>query len=404
MALTDLAIKQAKPQDKLYYLKDGDSLFLEVTPAGGKNWRFRYRFNGKAGVLSPGKYPAVSLAEAREKAAEARKLLAEGVNPGEAKKAAKIAAKEASANAFALLAQEWYEKQLPRWTPDHARRVLESLQNDAFPDLGNIAITDLSAPQILSTVRKVEKRGAIETAGRVLQRISAVLRYGVQTGRLAINPALALSGALTAAKVEHRPAMPRGELPEFYRRLAVANLYEPTRIAMHLLVLTFVRPGELRAARWDEFDIERAEWRIPAERMKMRVMHIVPLSQQALALLASLRPLSGRGALLFPAMTDHDRPMSENTLSYAMGRMGYKGVATPHGFRALASTTLNEEGFDPDIIERQLAHAERNKVRAAYHRAEYLDERRKLMQWWANFLDAQQGVNVRPVDFKRSRG
>ncbi len=219
----------------------------------------------------------------------------------------------------------------------------------------------------------------------MLQRISAVLRYGVQTGRLAINPALDLSGALTAAKVEHRPAMPRGELPEFYRRLAAANLYELTRIAMQLLVLTFVRHGELRAARWEEFDIERAEWRVPAERMKMRVMHIVPLSQQALALLASLRPLSGRGALLFPAMTDHDRPMSENTLSYAMGRMGYKGVATPHGFRALASTTLNEEGFDPDIIERQLAHAERNKVRAAYHRAEYLDERRMLMPWWAEY-------------------
>lgn len=198
--------------------------------------------------------------------------------PGRCQESTKIVAKEASANAFALLAQEWYEKQLPRGTPDHARRVLESLQNDAFPDLGNITITDLSAPQILATVRKVEKRGAIETAGRVLQRISAVLRYCVQTGRLAINPALALSGALTAAKVEHRPAMPCGELPEFYRRLTAANLYEPTRIAMPLLVLTFVRPGELRAARWEEFDIERAEWRIPVERMKMRMPHLVPLS------------------------------------------------------------------------------------------------------------------------------
>ena len=402
MALTDLAIKQAKPQDKIYYLKDGGSLFLEVTPAGGKNWRFRYRFNGKAGVLSPGKYPAVSLAEARERAAEARRLLAEGINPGEAKKEAKLAAQAASANAFELLTLEWYEKQLPRWTPDHARRVLESLQNDAFPDLGRVAIGDITAPLILATVRKIEKRGAIETAGRVLQRISAVLRYAVQTGRLEVNPAQALSGTLTASKVEHRPALPRAELPEFYRRLAAANLYEPTRIALHLLVLTFVRPGELRAARWEEFDIERAEWRIPAERMKMRQPHIVPLSRQALALLATLQPLTGRGALLFPAMTDHAKPMSENTLSYAMGRMGYQGVATPHGFRALASTTLNEEGFDPDVIERQLAHAERNKVRAAYHRAEYLDERRKMMQWWADFLDSQQGLNMMPVSFKRA--
>lgn len=390
MALTDLAIKQAKPQDKIYYLKDGGSLFLEVTPAGGKNWRFRYRFNGKAGVLSPGKYPAVSLAEARERVAEARRLLAEGINPGEAKKEAKLAAQVASASAFEVIAIEWHEKQLPRWTPGHAARIMDSLVKDVFPHLGRINVAELTAPKILACVQKVEKRGAVETAGRVLQRINAVLRYAIQTGRTDRNPANDVVGALTAQKVQHMPALPRAELPEFYRRLAAANLYQPTRIAMHLLVLTFVRPGELRAARWEEFDIERAEWRIPAERMKMRQPHIVPLSRQALALLATLQPLTGRGALLFPAMTDHAKPMSENTLSYAMGRMGYQGVATPHGFRALASTTLNEEGFDPDVIERQLAHAERNKVRAAYHRAEYLDERRKMMQWWASYLDQQQ--------------
>lgn len=386
MPLTDLTIRQAKPQDKPYHMPDGDALYLEVTPAGGKRWLFRYRFNGKPAKLALGKYPAVSLAEARDKASAARRLLAEGGNPGAAKKEAKLAAQTASANAFELLTLEWYEKQLPRWTPDHARRVLESLQNDAFPDLGKLPVGDITAPLILATVRKVEARGAIETAGRVLQRISAVLRYAVQTGRLEHNPALALTGALTTVKVEHRPALPRAELPEFFRRLAAANLYQPTRIAMHLLVLTFVRPGELRAARWAEFDLERAEWRIPAERMKMRQPHIVPLSRQALAWLAALQPLTGHGELLFPAMTDHSKPMSENTLSYAMGRMGYQGTATPHGFRALASTTLNEEGFDPDVIERQLAHAERNKVRAAYHRAEYLDERRKMMQWWADFI------------------
>lgn len=393
MALTDLAIRQAKPQDKPYQLADGEALYLEVTPAGGKRWLYRYRYLGKPCKLALGKYPAVSLSAARAKAAEARQLLAEGQNPAEAKKAAKEAAKAVSANAFELLAMEWYEKQLPRWTPGHARRVLESLQADAFPDLGKIAVAELTAPQILAAVRKIEGRGAIETAGRVLQRISAVIRYAVQTGRASSNPAGDLSGTLTAAKVENRPALPRGELPEFYRRLAAANLYQPTRIAMHLLILTFVRPGELRAALWDEFDFDRAEWRIPAERMKMRAPHIVPLSRQALALLEELQPLTGRGALLFPAMTDHARPMSENTLSYAMGRMGYQGTATPHGFRALASTTLNEEGFKPDVIERQLAHAERNKVRAAYHRAEYLDERRSMMQWWADLLFEQQGVS-----------
>lgn len=386
MALTDLAIRQAKPQDKPYQLADGESLYLEVSPSGGKLWRFRFRFQGKAGILALGKYPAVGLSDARQKAHEARVQLAQGINPSQAKKEAKVVAQIAATNAFELVAREWHEKQLDRWTPDHARRVMDSLEIDAFPDLGKLPVPDLTAPLILNTILKIEKRGAVETAQRVLQRISAIIRFAIQTGRATDNPAINLVGAIRAKKVEHRPALPRGELREFYRRLAAEPLYIPTRIAMHLLMLTFVRPGELRAARWEEFDEERAEWRIPAERMKMREPHLVPLSRQALELLKELRPLTGKSALLFPAVTDLKKPMSENTLGYAMGRMGYKGTATPHGFRALASTVLNEEGFDPDIIEKQLAHAERNKVRAAYHRAEYLEERRKMMQWWADFL------------------
>ncbi|WP_374554253.1 tyrosine-type recombinase/integrase [Aquitalea pelogenes] len=402
MPLTDLAIRQAKPQDKPYHLPDGGSLFLEVTPAGGKLWLFRYRHNGKPGKLSLGKYPTVSLASARDKAAEARMLLDEGKNPSQEKKVAKASAKEASANAFEAIAREWHLKQMVLWTPAHAARVLDSLETDAFPDLGKIPVSELTAPQILATIRKIESRGALETASRVLQRIGSVMRYAIQTARAQTNPASDLAGAISSAKVEHRPALPRNELPEFFKRLEAEPIYQPTRIAMHLLILTFVRPGELRAARWEEFDLVRKEWRIPAERMKMRAPHIVPLSSSALALLDELKPLTGRNAMLFPAMTDHDRPMSENTLSYAMGRMGYKGTATPHGFRALASTVLNEEGFDPDVIERQLAHAERNKVRAAYHRAEYLEERRRMMQWWADFIAAQQGGNVVPVNFKRA--
>ncbi|MCD4502899.1 tyrosine-type recombinase/integrase [Chromobacterium piscinae] len=390
MALTDLAIRQAKPQDKPYQLADGESLYLEVSPSGGKLWRFRFRFQGKAGILALGKYPAVGLSDARQKAHEARVQLAQGINPSQAKKETKVVAQIAATNAFELVAREWHEKQLDRWTPDHARRVLDSLEIDAFPDLGKLPVPDLTAPLILNTILKIEKRGAVETAQRVLQRISAIIRFAIQTGRATDNPAVNLVGAIRAKKVEHRPALPRGELREFYRRLAAEPLYIPTRIAMHLLMLTFVRPGELRAARWEEFDEERAEWRIPAERMKMREPHLVPLSRQALELLKELRPLTGKSALLFPAVTDLKKPMSENTLGYAMGRMGYKGTATPHGFRALASTVLNEEGFDPDIIEKQLAHAERNKVRAAYHRAEYLEERRKMMQWWAEFLGRNQ--------------
>ncbi|MBA8734003.1 tyrosine-type recombinase/integrase [Chromobacterium violaceum] len=394
MALTDLAIRQAKPQDKPYQLADGESLYLEVSPSGGKLWRFRFRFQGKAGILALGKYPAVGLSDARQKAHEARVQLAQGINPSQAKKEAKVVAQIAATNAFELVAREWHEKQLDRWTPDHARRVMDSLEIDAFPDLGKLPVPDLTAPLILNTILKIEKRGAVETAQRVLQRISAIIRFAIQTGRATDNPAVNLVGAIRAKKVEHRPALPRGELREFYRRLAAEPLYIPTRIAMHLLMLTFVRPGELRAARWEEFDEERAEWRIPAERMKMREPHLVPLSRQALELLKELRPLTGKSALLFPAVTDLKKPMSENTLGYAMGRMGYKGTATPHGFRALASTVLNEEGFDPDIIEKQLAHAERNKVRAAYHRAEYLEERRKMMQWYAEFLGSHQDSSI----------
>ncbi|MEH6460374.1 tyrosine-type recombinase/integrase [Chitinimonas sp. JJ19] len=389
MPLTDLTIRQAKPLEKPYHLADGDALYLEVTPAGGKRWLYRCRFDGKVVKLALGRYPAVSLSAAREKALEARKQLDQGINPSQAKKVAKIAKQMEATNSFEILAREWHTKELARWTPGHATRILDSLEADVFPRLGPLPITEITAPMILETVRKIEARGAVETASRVLQRIGKVMRYAILTARATHNPASDLVGALHAAKVQHRPALPRAELPEFFRRLESEQLMPATKIAMKLLILTFVRPGELRGARWEEFDLDRAEWRIPAERMKMRSPHLVPLSRQAIELVKAIKPLAGSSPLLFHATTDINRPMSENTLGYAMGRMGYQGTATPHGFRALASTVLNEEGFDPDIIERQLAHAERNKVRAAYHRAEYVEDRRKMMQWWADFLDAQ---------------
>lgn len=396
MPLTAIQVKQAQPRTdgKSLKLTDGLGMYLEIMPTGSKYWRLKYRIDGKEKRLALGVYPDVSLSEARDKRDAARKLIANGQDPSVAKKEEKRERKLASENSFEVIAREWHTKELPRWSEGHATRVIESLEADAFPDLGKQAITSLTAPIILDTVRKIEKRGAVETAQRVLQRISAVIKYAIQTGRARYNPTNDLTGALRAKKVEHRPALPRSELREFYSRLEAEPLYIPTRIAMHLLMLTFVRPGELRYARWEEFDIERAEWRIPGERMKMREPHIVPLSTQALALLEELKAITGRSVLLFPSVKDHSKPMSENTLGYAMGRMGYKDIATPHGFRALASTVLNEEGFDPDIIERQLAHAERNKVRAAYHRAEYLEERRILMQWYADFLYSHQQSNV----------
>lgn len=401
MPLSDITARQAKFNGKPQKLSDEKGLFLLVNQSG-KYWRLKYRHGGKEKTLSLGVYPEVSLKAARAKRDDARRVIAEGVDPGLVKKQNKSASKLAGENNFETLAREWHQSQLALWSPGHATRVIESLEVDAFPDLGLVPVAELTAPMMLNALRKVEKRGATETAGRILQRIGAIIRYAIQTGRASYNPAQDLKGALKATKQEHRPALPRSELPEFFRRLEVEPLNPATRLAFYLLMLTMTRPGEVRFARWAEFDIERAEWRIPAERMKMRTEHLVPLSRQALAVLAELRPLTGHCELLFPSERKLTDPISENTLSYAMGRMGYKGIATPHGFRALASTTLNEEGFDPDVIERQLAHAERNKVRAAYHRAEYLDDRRKLLQWLADFYESQQGGNVRPINFTRA--
>ncbi|HGY5296259.1 TPA: tyrosine-type recombinase/integrase [Aeromonas salmonicida] len=402
MPLTDITARQAKWSGKPNgdKLADEKGLFLLVNKSG-KYWKLKYRHGGKEKKLALGVYPEVSLREARAKRDEARRVIAEGIDPGLVRKQSKVASRLVSENSLEVLAREWHQSQFALWSPGHATRVIESLEVDVFPDLGLVPITELTAPMILEALRKVEKRGATETAGRILQRVSAIMRYAIQTGRASYNPAQDLRGALKATKQEHRPALPRSELPEFFRRLEAEPLNPATRLALHLLMLTMTRPGEVRFARWDEFDMERAEWRIPAARMKMRTEHLVPLSRQALAVLDELHQLTGHCELLFPSERKLTNPMSENTLSYAMGRMGYKGIATPHGFRAFASTTLNEEGFDPDVIERQLAHAERNKVRAAYHRAEYLDDRRKLLQWLADFYDSQRGSNVLPVNFNR---
>ena len=387
--LTDTAARNIKFNDKPIKLSDERGLYLLVNKAG-KYWRMDYRFSDKRKTMALGVYPETSLKDARIKRDEARRMLAEGIDPNQMRKQEKIAAKLSGENSFEKIAREWHNTQLARWSEGHAVRVIHSLEEDAFPPLGAYPITDLTAPMILDVIRKIEQRGATETAGRILQRISSVIRFAVQIGKATSNPARDLTGVLTATKVEHRPALPRTELPEFFRRLNAEPLYPATKLAIKLLMLTMTRPGEIRYARWSEFDFDRSEWRIPAERMKMREEHLVPLSRQALAILDELKLHTGHRELLFPSQTTITRPMSENTMVYAFGRMGYKGVATPHGMRALASTTLNEEGFDPDVIERQLAHAERNKVRAAYHRAQYINDRRELLQWWGDYLQSQE--------------
>lgn len=398
MPLTNTQIKKTKPTAKPQRLFDGGGLYLEISPAGGKLWRLKYRFNGKEKRIGLGKYPQVTLAQARIKRDQAKQQLADGLDPGALRKQHKQQAAILAANSFEAVAREWHEQKAERWSDTHAARVLQSLERDAFPALGQRPITDIDPPEVLAVIRAIESRDALDVAGRVLQRCTAVFRYAVQTGRAIHNPAAELVGTIKQRKVVHRPAMPKADLPEFLNKLEDYQGQPITRYALQLLVLTFLRPGELRGARWTEFDLEAKEWLIPATRMKMKEPHIVPLSRQALALLDELRPFTGRYDLLFPNQNKITQPISENTLTYALYRMGYKSRATPHGFRATASTILNEKGFNSDAIERQLAHVERNKIRAAYNRAEYLGDRHKMMQWWGDYIDQQrakgQGDNI----------
>src|SRR6266851_1390928 len=411
MPLTDVAIRNAKPAEvirngkpvllngepvrKACKLSDSRGLYLLVNPDGGKYWRLKYRFGGKEKLLALGVYPEVRGAEAREKRDDAKRILKAGSDPSEVRKAQKRATVIATSNTFESIAREWIEQQRNRWTSDHAARVLDSIESEVFPHLGGRPISTITAPELLAVLRKVESRGALETAQRVLQRSDSIFRYAVATGRAERSPAGDLRGALKAPKHKNRNALSAADLPEFLRKLEAYDGHVQTKLAMRMQVLTWVRPGELRAAEWSEFDVGAGEWRIPAERMKMRQPHIVPLARQALEVLEQLRLLTGRGRFLFPNQSNARACMSENTILFALYRMGYHSRATGHGFRATASTILNEQGWKADAIERQLAHKEPNKVRAAYHRSVYLDERRKMMQAWADYLDAlAAGVKV----------
>lgn len=401
--LSDTAIRKAKPGEKPVKLTDEKGLFLLVMPAGGKLWRFRYRFDGKEKLLALGAYPDVTLAQARDRRDQARKLLAGGVDPGESRKAERQARLLAAANSFEAVAREWHGKQVHTWKPKHADDVLRRLEANIFPHLGHRPIGDIDAPELLATVRKIEARGAHDLAHRVLAVAGQVFRYGVATGRCRRDPAADLRGALTPHKAKHQAAVRPEELPALLRKVDAYDQESGdtlTRLALQLLAATFVRTSELIGAKWAEFDLEAAVWAIPAERMKMKTEHLVPLSDQALTILAQLKPLSGRSDYLFPGR-NRDKPISNNTMLFALYRMGYKGKMTGHGFRAVASTIMNESGlFRPDVVERQLAHCERNEVRGAYNRAEYLPERRKLMQWWGDYLEGvKAGAEV--VPFKR---
>lgn len=396
LPLSDLQIRQAKPKEKPYKLFDGGGLFLEVSTSGGKLWRFKYRFGGLEKKLSLGAFPAVSLADARQKRDNVKIMMAKGIDPTAARKIEKIT--QSGEGTFEAVAREWHSKYSPRWAASHAVKILRRLELEVFPWLGGRAVGEITAPELLMVLRRVEERGHIETAKRTLQNCGQVFRYAVATGRAARDPSGDLRGAIPPPSSKHMAAITDPEqVGELLRAIQEYKGAFTTNCALRLAPLVFLRPGELRKAEWSEFDLERAEWRIPIERMKRRrveketrkgELHIVPLSMQAVAILQNLYPFTGRGKYLFPGLRSKDRPMSDATLTNALRRMGYTGEEmTVHGFRHMASTLLHEEGFPSHLIEKQLSHGDRNRIRAVYNHAEYLPERRKMMQAWADYLD-----------------
>ena len=391
MRLSDTTVRNAKPRPKAYRLSDGHGLYLEVAPNGSRYWRWKYRFDGKEKRLALGVYPVVTLARARDDVLEARRVLHDGVDPAARKKERRREARLAAANSFESVARDWHAVMSPKWTERHAADVIESLEKDIFPAFGERPIAELKAPEILEAIRKIEKRGAIDIAQRARQRCSAVFAFGIGSGVAENNPVAAMKGVFVTRKKVPRRMLPASELPAFLRNLRTHKGDKAIELALRLILLTMVRTVELRGARWEEFDFEKKVWLIPEARMKMSSPHLVPLSRQAVAILDELKAMTGGRDLVLPGRNDRRKPISENTLLYALYRLGYHQRATTHGFRALASTILNECGlWRPDAIERQLAHKEQNAVRAAYHRAEYLDERARMMQWWADYLDAAE--------------
>lgn len=399
MPLSETAIRNLKPSERPLKLFDGGGLFLLLNPNGGRWWRLKYRFNGSERGLSLGVYPDVSLKNARDRRDEARRFLANGIDPSTVRRTAKVA----QSNTFEALAREWLElqrKKLARATFDKAQWTFETL---LFPYIGSRPIGGITAADVLSVLRRIESRGHHETAHRAKQRCGQVFRYAVATSRAERDPTGDLRGALAPVVARNHSAITEpGRIGDLLRSIDAYTGQRTTECALKLAPLVFVRPGELRAAEWSEFDLNGAEWRIPAARMKMRDPHIVPLATQAVALLRELHPLTGAGRFVFPSLRTVARPMSESAINAALRRLGYaKDEMTAHGFRALASTRLNEQGWHPDLIELQLAHAERNKVRAAYNRASRLAERRKMMQAWADYLDGlRAGANV--ITLRRS--
>ncbi|HHA2320342.1 TPA: tyrosine-type recombinase/integrase [Enterobacter ludwigii] len=386
MKLNARQVDAAKPREKAYKLADGAGLYLEVVPSGSRYWRMKYRFNGKEKRMAFGVYPAVSLAQARALRDEAKKKLAEGIDPSFAKKEEKLVRDVQLNNTFQAVALEWHGTKVSRWSEGYASDIIEAFNKDIFPYIGQQAVNEIKPLVLLNVLRRMESRGATEKAKKVRQRCSEVFRYAIVTGRAEYNPAADLTSAMSGHESKHYPFLTVEELPDFFKALSIYTGSPLVVLAARLLILTGVRTGELRGAFWSEFDLDKAVWEIPAERMKMKRLHLVPLSTQALEIVQQLKVITGQYPLVFPGRNDPRKTMSEASINQVFKRIGYKGKVTGHGFRHTMSTILHEEGFNTAWIETQLAHVDKNSIRGTYNHAKYLEGRRDMMQWYADYI------------------
>ncbi|WNI84406.1 tyrosine-type recombinase/integrase [Citrobacter portucalensis] len=395
MKLTATEIKASKPKDKVYKLSDGGGMYLEIFPNGTKSWRLKYRIGGKEKRVVFGVYPTVSLAEARTKRDEAKRILAAGGDPGREKQAEKQAKVMAVANSFERLALEWHEHKSPNWSAGYSSDILEYLKKDIFPYIGTRSITDIKPAEMLSVLRKMEQRGVLDKLKKTRQACRQIFTYAVITGRAENNPVVDLASALKAPKQKHYPHLSLEQIPEFLRALDNYSGSLVTRNATRLLMLTGLRTIELRASEWTDIDFDKGIWNIPTERMKMRRPHIVPITNQVKELLEEVHQLTGLGKYVFPGRNDAGKPMSEASINQVIKRIGYDGKATGHGFRHTMSTILHEQGYNTAWIETQLAHVDKNSIRGTYNHAQYLDGRREMLQWYADYMDSlNHGENV----------
>jgi integrase len=392
MRLTDTKIRSLRAKNKQYKVNDGNSLFIVITPTNHKYWRYRYVLNKKEKLMALGVYPYITLSTARTKAMEAKVLLAQGIDPMEQRKVTKqeITHKQyiSTVNTFENLAREWHTKTLNKWSKRHAARIIYSLEKYIFPWVGNRLISEIKPMELLILIRNIEHKGIIETAHRVLQRCGKVFKYAIITARAKVDPSAVLKGALEPVQTRHHASITDPiEIGKLLRAIDVYGGNHITKVMLKLAPLLFVRPGELRQMEWCEINFDTAEWRIPTTKMKMKSPHIVPLSKQSIHLLLQLKTLTGNSRYVFPNFHNSNKVLSQNTINHALRRLGYaSSTMTAHGFRSMACTLLNEQGWNKDAIERQLAHSERNNVRAAYNYAQYLPERRQMMQEWADYL------------------